>query len=81
MTRSIDSADPSDTAIQCHAMTARDALKQATAAQVGERLHRFETFTDAHTIAVGDRHQLAKALADIPKGQEGLVEDRPKPAA
>jgi hypothetical protein len=32
-------------------------------------------------IAVGDRHQLAKALADIPKGQEGLVEDLPKPAA
>jgi len=32
-------------------------------------------------IAIGDRHQLAKALADIPAGQEGLVEDLPKPAA
>ena len=32
-------------------------------------------------IAIGDRHQLAKALADIPEGQEGLVEDVPKPAA
>ena len=32
-------------------------------------------------IAIGDRHQLAKALADISAGQEGLVEDLPKPAA
>jgi hypothetical protein len=32
-------------------------------------------------IAIGERHQLAKALADIPPGQEGLVEDLPKPVA
>jgi hypothetical protein len=32
-------------------------------------------------IAVGDRHQLATALADIPAGQQGPVEDLPKPAA
>jgi hypothetical protein len=32
-------------------------------------------------IAIGDRHQLAKALADIPAGQQGPVEDLPKPAA
>jgi hypothetical protein len=29
-------------------------------------------------IAIGDRHQLAKALADIPGGQQGLVEDLPE---
>jgi predicted RecA/RadA family phage recombinase len=32
-------------------------------------------------IAIGDRHQFAKALADIPAGQQGPVEDLPKPAA
>jgi hypothetical protein len=30
-------------ALQCHAMTARDALAQAVAAPSGERLHLFET--------------------------------------
>jgi hypothetical protein len=30
-------------ALQCHAMTARDALAQAVAAPRGERLHLFET--------------------------------------
>jgi hypothetical protein len=28
--------------LQCHSMTARDALEQATAAPLGERLRRFE---------------------------------------
>jgi hypothetical protein len=32
-------------------------------------------------ITIGDRHRLAKALADIPEGQQGPVEDLPKPAA
>lgn len=31
-------------------------------------------------IAIGDRHQLAKALADIPEGEQGPVEDLRKPA-
>ena len=30
-------------ALQCHAMSARDALAQAVAAPSGERLHLFET--------------------------------------
>ena len=39
----------------------------------------------ARKMAIGDRHQLAKALADIPEGQQGLVEDlidgaNPRPA-
>jgi hypothetical protein len=32
-------------------------------------------------IAIGDRHQIAKALADSPADQQGPVEDLPKPAA
>jgi hypothetical protein len=31
-------------------------------------------------IALGDRHQLAKALTDIAEGQQGSVEDLPDPS-
>jgi predicted RecA/RadA family phage recombinase len=62
-------------------VTARTAIRSGDVVVVNTVTSDARPAGGTRKITIGDRHQLAKALADIPEGQQGLVEDLPKPAA
>jgi predicted RecA/RadA family phage recombinase len=62
-------------------VTARTAIRSGDTVVVNTVTNDARTAEGGtRKIAIGDRHPLVNALADIPAGQQGPVEDLPKRA-